>query len=142
MNMHFRRALVPAAYQLPMHIEVMPDWVIDRYGDIWGGFILKTLMDMRGDRFTVGGPMIHHMKAGALERNMWQEHLAHLVNDEFVRLLQSVRERLAPAGYLTMMSHLREELLAEAPGSSAILRCYLRHLTNSLSAWVSALGTA
>src|SRR5262249_31245447 len=40
MNMQFRRALIPAVYQLPMHIEVAPGWVIDRYGDIWGGFVL------------------------------------------------------------------------------------------------------
>ncbi len=47
MNMHFRRELIPAVYQLLMHVEVVPGWVIDRYGDIWGGFILKTLMDIK-----------------------------------------------------------------------------------------------
>jgi hypothetical protein len=49
MNMHFRRAVIPAIYQLPMHVEVMPNGVIDRYGDIWGGFILQTLAACRGD---------------------------------------------------------------------------------------------
>ena len=64
MNMQFRREVIPAVYQLPMHVEVMPGWVIDRYGDIWGGFILKTLMDLRGDRMAAGGPMIRHLAGG------------------------------------------------------------------------------
>src|SRR5262249_22530175 len=36
MNMQFRRQVTPAAYQMPMHVEIMPGWVVDRYGDIWG----------------------------------------------------------------------------------------------------------
>jgi len=31
MNMHFRRELIPAVFQLPMHIEVIRNGVIDRY---------------------------------------------------------------------------------------------------------------
>ena len=51
MNMHFRREVLPATYQLPMHVPVLPDEVIDRYGDIWGGFVLKMLIDIKGDGF-------------------------------------------------------------------------------------------
>ena len=65
MNMHFRKEIIPAVYQLLMHIEVMPGWVIDRYGDIWGGFILKTLMDIKGEAMAVGEPMINHLKEGS-----------------------------------------------------------------------------
>jgi hypothetical protein len=46
-NLHFRRSLIPAAYQLPMNLAIMPSWPLNRYGDIWGGFILKMLMDIR-----------------------------------------------------------------------------------------------
>jgi hypothetical protein len=47
MNMQFRRELIPAVFQFPMHVEVMPGCVVDRYGDIWGGFVQKLLMDSR-----------------------------------------------------------------------------------------------
>jgi hypothetical protein len=70
MNMQFRREVIPAIYQLPMHFEVMPGWVIDRYGDIWGGFILKTLMDLKNDAMAVGEPMINHLKEGDYIRNI------------------------------------------------------------------------
>ena len=64
MNMQFRREVLPAVYQLLMHINVMPGWVIDRYGDIWGGFILKMLMDIKGDLMATGAPMISTSEGG------------------------------------------------------------------------------
>lgn len=142
MNMHFRRAVTPAVYQLPMHIEVMPGWVIDRYGDIWGGMILKALMDRCGDVMTVGEPMISHQKAGGYERNIWQEHLAHLVNDEFIDLMLGSVSDLAVGSYLDMMDGLAQEFSARADRCSEILRRYLEVLAPSMRGWVTALRKA
>jgi hypothetical protein len=139
MNMHFRRDVIPALYQLPMNLEVMPGHTIDRYGDIWGGFILKTLMDVRGDLMTVGGPLTFHVKEGDYVRNIHQEHLAHLINDEFVDLLFAMRESLVPASYLEMMAQVLEELRRARATCSPILGSYLRHLDAPLSAWIGAL---
>jgi hypothetical protein len=140
MNMHFRRELIPAVYQLLMHIEVMPGWVIDRYGDIWGGFILKTLMDLKGEQMAVGAPMIRHLKEGSFQRNVWQEHLCHLVNDEFIELLERIRSRIQPGDYLDMMSQLAELLPREIEGCSAIMRRYLEQQVPALRAWVRLLS--
>ncbi|HEY4612818.1 MAG TPA: hypothetical protein VII11_07545 [Bacteroidota bacterium] len=139
-NMQFRRELIPAVYQLLMHVEVMPGWVIDRYGDIWGGFILKTLMDRKGDRMAVGAPMIHHLKEGSFQRNIWQEHLCHLVNDEFLALLDRARDEVAPGDYRVMMEQLAEIFAREREGCSAILRRYFDHLLPAMKAWVKALS--
>ena len=139
MNMQFRRALIPAVYQLPMHIEVAPGWVIDRYGDIWGGFVLKSLMDIRGDQMSVGRPMIRHVKEGGFDHNIWQEHLCHLVNDEFIDLLRNACTNIRPDSYLAMMDNVREEFARRAPNSSPILRAYLLHLTSAMGAWLKAL---
>ncbi len=141
MNMQFRRAVLPAVYQLPMHVEVMPGWVVDRYGDIWGGFVLKTLMDLRGDMMVAGEPMIYHAKDGNYSRNIWQEHVCHLVNDEFVDLLTEASTRIRPAGYLEMMDALREEWSRSKEHASPLLRPYLDHLVVAMGAWVSALKT-
>jgi hypothetical protein len=140
MNMHFRRSVIPAIYQLPMHVEVMPNGVIDRYGDIWGGFILQILAARRGDSISVGGPVIRHLKQGDFQRNMWQEHLAHLVNDEFIDVVRTAGERIQPADYLTMMDHMSELLTEETERRTPILRAYFRHLSVALSAWVQALS--
>ena len=139
-NLQFRRELIPAVYQLPMHVEVMPGWVVDRYGDIWGGFILKTLMDLRGEVMAVGGPMIRHLKEGSFERNIWQEHLAHLVNDEFLTIIDKAREQIEPADYLTMMMQMSAILDRERENCGTILRRYLDVGVPAMKAWCRILS--
>ncbi len=140
MNMQFRKELIPAVYQLPMHVEAMPEWVIDRYGDIWGGFILKTLMDIKGDAMAVGEPMITHLKEGNFTRNIWQEHICHLVNDEFIRVLSVIKDSIKPESYLQMMEAICEGFKQNAGGSSALLKPYLLHLSKAMAAWNKALS--
>ncbi|WP_119389755.1 hypothetical protein [Taklimakanibacter lacteus] len=142
MNMQFRREVIPAAYQLPMHVEVMPGWVVDRYGDIWGGFILKTLMDLKGDRMTTGGPMIRHLKEGSFQRNIWQEHICHLVNDEFLEILDKARSEVKPSDYLTMMAHLAEIFDRERANCGTILQRYLDVAVPAMKAWTRTLSRA
>jgi len=139
MNMQFRREVLPAAYQLPMHIAAMPNWVIDRYGDIWGGFILKMLMDKRGDAMAVGEPMIRHLKAGDHQRNIWQEHVCHLVNDEFIELMLAASDPITPTSYVEMMAELGENVRRLRAGCSPLLGTYVDHLTTALAAWTTAL---
>jgi hypothetical protein len=140
MNMQFRRELIPAAYQLPMHVAVMPGWVVDRYGDIWGGFILKTLMDLKQDAMAVGEPMVDHRKEGDYTRNIWQEHICHLLTDEFLALLSEVRATIWPADYLEMMKELNEGFKASVEKASPLFRPYLAHLCTALDAWNRSLS--
>jgi reversibly glycosylated polypeptide len=140
MNMQFRREILPAAYQLLMHINVMPNWVIDRYGDIWGGFILKTLMDIKGDLMSAGEPLIRHLKEGSHQRNMWQEHICHLVNDEFLAIIQKARHEIKPAAYLTMMAQMAEILDRERENCSVLLRRYLDVQAPAMKAWTRILS--
>lgn len=139
MNMQFRRELIPAVYQFPMHVEVMPNWKIDRYGDIWGGFVLKILMDLKQDGMVAGEPMITHLKEGNYSRNIWQEHLCHLVNDEFLSMLAEIKETLEPDSYLEMMKATAEGLRIRTDRSSPILKAYLKDLCNALDAWTASL---
>jgi hypothetical protein len=140
MNMQFRREVLPAAYQLLMHVNVMPGWVIDRYGDIWGGFILKTLMDIKGDLMAAGAPMIRHLKEGSHERNIWQEHTCHLVNDEFLAIVEKARREISPAPYPVMMEHMAEILDRERENCSAILCRYLDVQAPAMKAWARILS--
>ena len=141
MNMQFRREVLPAAYQLPMHIPVLPDGVIDRYGDIWGGFILKTLIDLKGDALAVGEPMIEHLKEGDYVRNIWQENLCHQANDEFLRLLAEARTTVRAGSYLDMLEQLTSALEERAASCSPLLARYMSHLGPCLKAWTKALRT-
>jgi hypothetical protein len=137
--MHFRREVLPAIYQLPMHVETLPGWVVDRYGDIWGGFILKTLMDVRGDALAAGGPIVSHLIDGNHLTNIWKEHICHQVNDEFVDILMQAKERIQPAGYVEMVSALNEEFRRVTQHCSPLLQPYLHHLCRCLGCWTRAL---
>ncbi len=141
-NIQFRRAVIPAIYQFPMPVEIMPEWEINRYGDIWGGFILKTLMDLREEFMSIGEPMVHHLRVGAVTENTRKEHLGHLVNEEFLNLLDEVRNTIERANYLDMMTQLQQEFRRLAPSTTPILRFYLTKFAKSLEAWISALRSA
>ncbi len=137
MNMQFRKFLIPAVYQLPMHVKNMEHWVIDRYGDIWGGFILKILMDIAGHRMAVGSPMIRHNKIHGYERNLWQEHITHFVNDEFIDLLLESSLEVKPAGYVSMLGDLHEGMARRSHNCSVLLKPYVQpHLLDCLGAWI------
>jgi len=140
MNMQFRRELIPAVYQLPMHVEVMPNWVVDRYGDIWGGFILKTLMDLKNESMAIGEPMINHLKDGDYIRNIWQEYVCHLINDEFLHLLFQVKKTIRPNNYLEMMKEINEGFKEHTDKASPIFKPYLKHLCTAMDAWNTSLS--
>lgn len=140
MNMQFRRTIIPAVFQFPMHVEVMPNWVIDRYGDIWGGFLMKMLMDIRGDALAVGAPMISHRKSGDMKRNSWQEHICHMVNAELIDLLCDAAGEVRAGDYLQMMGDAGEGISRRCCQTSPLLRPYMRHLTASMAAWLTALS--
>jgi reversibly glycosylated polypeptide len=140
MNMQFRRHLIPAVYQLPMHVEVMPHWVVDRYGDIWGGFILKTLMDLRNEAMAIGEPMITHRKDGNHLKNIWQEHVCHILNDEFLDLLSQAKEMIQPDSYLEMMKQLNEGFKKSKDSASPMFKPYLEHMCTAIDAWCEALS--
>jgi hypothetical protein len=140
MNMQFRRETLPAVIQLPMNVEVMSGWVIDRYGDIWGGFIQKSLMDLRGDALAVGEPMIRHAREGDYLRNIWQEHIPHLLNDEFLGLLAEAMEGVRPGDYLEMVGSLADQFERVSGRGTALFRPYARHLLRTLRAWRQALS--
>ena len=142
MNMHMRRAAIPAVFQFPMHVPAMPHWVIDRYGDIWGGFLLKMLVDRRGDTLSVGAPMIGHRKAGDMLRNIWQEHVAHFVNAELIGLMAEAAEATAPGDYLSMMEEVTTHLAGRRGKASTMLADYLDHLCVCLDTWCRALREA
>jgi hypothetical protein len=98
MNVAFLAELVPAFYQLPMNVEVC-NARLDRFGDIWSGYILKKLTDIRGDLITIGKPMVTHTKAGNTIREIEVEHFGNLLENYFYPLVDEAVEGLARGNY-------------------------------------------
>ena len=87
MNTAFVRELTPAYYFLPdLWVN---GWRLSRHDDIWGGYIVKRLMDRRGDLLTYGGPVVEHTKQTALNRVVVLEQWMHLMSMPFYELVDA-----------------------------------------------------
>ena len=139
MNMIFKKELIPAIYQLPMNIPIIPNWTIDRYGDIWGGFICKKLIDRKGDYLSVGAPLIYHHKADNITKNILQEHYSHIVNLKFCEFIERACEDISPAPYIVMYENLVSNIFDLENSYPAELKTYLFDLRDKMLAWVISL---
>lgn len=59
MNLAFRRAIIPAFYQMPMDSN---PYKIGRFDDIWSGLIAKKVLDKVGGYIINGYPLCEHNK--------------------------------------------------------------------------------
>jgi len=99
----FLAEIVPAFYQLPMNVRVC-NARLDRFGDIWSGYILKKLTDIRGDLITIGKPVVTHTKAGNTIREIQLEHFGNLLENYFYPLVDEAVEGV-PSGDYSEMYH-------------------------------------
>lgn len=117
MNTAFLRELTPAYFFLPdIWIE---GWQLSRHDDIWGGYILKKLMDKRGDLFSYGRPVVEHTRQSNLMRVITMEHYMHLMAREFYAIVDAAVACVAPADYASMYAHFVEEYRRQAERSRA-----------------------
>lgn len=106
MNTSFRAELTPAYFFLP---DVwLGDWQMSRHDDIWGGYVLKRLMDKRGDLVRYGRPVVEHTRQTKIERVVSIEHYMHLLAREFYEIVDAAAEAVPAGPYASMFAHLTE----------------------------------
>ena len=110
MNVAFLSELVPAYYQLPMGFPICNSR-LDRFGDIWSGYILKRLADRLGDLITVGQPLVQHLKRGDTVRESRAEHYGHLLESYFHELIDDAAEQISTSTYALMYAELADRAL-------------------------------
>jgi hypothetical protein len=117
MNTSFAAELTPAYFFLP---DLWIDgWQLSRHDDIWGGYILKKLMDKRGDLFRYGRPVVEHTRQSNLQRVMVFEHYMHLMAREFFEIVDRAADAVATGGYQAMFADFVEEYLRAVARSTA-----------------------
>lgn len=139
MNMQFRKQIIPIVFQFPMNIEIFKDWKINRYGDIWGGFLLKKLMDIKGDFFTAGAPIIRHNNSNGYLQNIKHEHLAHMVNEELIKIISESCRYVKKSSYLNMFIQVFEQM-KKTKKLSPILKVYFKELLPAMDVWIETLS--
>lgn len=107
MNVAILTEAIPAFYQLPMNIRIC-NAQLDRFGDIWSGYILKRLADVRGDVLTIGNPCVTHTKAGNTIRETRVEHFGHLLEHFFYPLVDESADATKSSDYATMYAEFAQ----------------------------------
>jgi hypothetical protein len=141
MNTAFTAELTPAYFFLP-DLWVNGSWQLSRHDDIWGGYVVKRLMDRRGDLFTFGRPVVEHTRQTPLERVVVMEHWMHLMSTDFYALVEEAVDRVAVSGYRTMFADFTEEYRKEATRSAVPphYRQIFIELGEAMQRWVNCFS--
>ncbi|MFP5256683.1 MAG: hypothetical protein ACLGI8_12650 [Acidimicrobiia bacterium] len=145
MNTSFVRELTPAYFFLPdLWVEdgSPGGWQLSRHDDIWGGYITKRLMDVRGDLLTFGGPVVEHTRLTAGEKTAKIEHYMHLMARDFFPLVDAAASRVRSGDYARMFADLTEEYLVEVgrcTGPRHFVQIY-RELGASMQRWAEVFA--
>jgi hypothetical protein len=132
MNTSFAAEVTPAYVFLA---DVFFDgWQLSRHDDIWGGYILKKLMDKRGDLFTYGRPVVEHTRQSRLEKVIQIEHWMHLMSMPFYDIVDRAVDRVQTRDYTTMFADFCEAFRSETDRSPAPL--HYRSVFHELGDWM------
>lgn len=138
MNTAFTADLTPAYFFLPdLWVN---GWQLSRHDDIWGGYIVKKLMDRRGDLFAFGLPVVRHTKQTKLERVVVLEQWMHLMSMQFYDIVDEAASRVEPGEYVDMYAHFVAEYQRALQRSTAPV--HYRAVYAQLGDWMSRWSRA
>lgn len=93
MNFGFTREVVPIMAQVSQNIPVMDDYFLWRFDDIWAGYIIQSLIEVKNDAITIGHPLVIHSKAGNLKKEVCGEHYGQIMSLYFYHAVDSAVEQ-------------------------------------------------
>ncbi len=140
MNTAFDAEITPAFFFLP---DLWIDgWQLSRHDDIWGGYVIKKLMDVRGDLATFGRPIVEHTKQTRLERVVMLEHWMHLMATGFYDCVDAAADTVTPGSYTDMFAAFVDEYDRQVALSSrpAHYREVYRQLGDWMGRWSRAFA--
>lgn len=134
MNTSFSADLTPAYFFLP-DLWVNGTWQLSRHDDIWGGYILKKLLDVRGDLFRFGRPVVEHTRQSRLERVVMLEHWMHLMSCRFYDVVDEAVGRVRSGSYQEMFASFTDEYRTAA--SRSAVPTHYRAVFEDLGEWMA-----
>ena len=138
MNTAFAAELTPAYFFLP---DIWVDrWQLSRHDDIWGGYVVKKLMDIRGDLAAFGGPVVEHTKQSRLERVVVLEQWMHLMSLPFYDVVDAAAEAVQPGEYRDMFAEFVDNYRTEVDRSPA--PSHYRAVYRELGTWMQRWSEA
>lgn len=103
MNIQMHSKLLPAFYQPPDY-HVYDKFYVRRHDDVWSGMFLKRLMDLAGDSFTIGEPVIYHDKKPDPTKETVAEHMTNFVQMDLQKVMDRAIGYVLPSENYKMMA--------------------------------------
>lgn len=132
MNVGFDTKIIPAFYQMPMKYMN-----IDRFDDIWSGFLVKKVADAMGDYVSLGKPCVIHEKA---KRDTFKDLKAEMdgmiVNEKLSQMILDVdKNKIENSDYLSGYQSLAEELKKKLSSHDGWMKDYLDYVFRMMLLW-------
>lgn len=136
-NTAFHKKVLPCYYYILMNASLR-GLKIDRYGDIWSGFLVKKAIDKMGERVTIGSPIVDHKRNSHNYLNdLKQELWGMTLTEEIVDWLESLQ--LESKDYFNIYLEMARELLKlKDRFQDYSIRKYLDKISQAMIIWVDA----
>jgi len=129
---------------LPCFYDVMQGYnfkglKIDRYSDVWAGFLAKKAIDHMGDKITVGQPLSRHIRnSHDLLNDLKMELWGMILTEKFTEWLESMD--LNGSSYIESYNFLAKDMKKTlAPSFDDLtIRRYFEKLSTFMQIWTSA----
>jgi len=115
---------------------------IDRYDDIWGGFLAKKTIDHMGDKVTIGQPITNHMRNNHnLLNDLKMELWGMILTEKFANWLDTIDPNGASYSeiYYSLAKNIQKKFAPSFDDYS--IRKYFEKLSNAMELWVNACNT-
>lgn len=138
-NTSVARELIPAYLCIPMGWDV-PGGKIQRYGDIWGGYFLESVLQGTPYHVAFGRPLVDHRRnphnyVDDLRHEFWgtilTDWLLNLLREDFKPSSTSICDRV-----IELSIYLKEKALIQMPGwSPPEMKEFISHTADTMKIW-------
>jgi hypothetical protein len=127
---------LPCYYYILMHAS-LNGLKIDRYGDIWSGFLIKKAIDHMNERAVVGRPIVNHKRnSHNYLKDLKSELWGMLMTEEIVKWLEQLH--LESDNYFDIYIEMADGLSKLKNNfQEYAIRKYLEKISLAMKVWVS-----
>lgn len=139
MNVQLATELIPAFYQPPDY-PVGGGFRIRRHDDVWSMYVLKALMDIKGDMATVGGPLIWHRKEGDMIKEALSEHCTNLIQPHLTAIVDKAAQSVESDTYGEMALQLGQYMGFLSYSLQGAFRTVVADYAQRICRWAEVCG--
>jgi len=137
-NTTFYRDVLPCFYYVEMGSKIK-GMAIDRYGDIWAGYLARKVIDQMDEYVVYGNPLtIHKRNQHNLLKDLQEEFWGMIFTEDLVKMLGNIS--LSSKGYGSLYLELAGEIeksMNDYKNNPEMYSLFMK-IANNMKIWVDA----